>query len=368
MDNHKGHKIKSKKTKNYQHHLFNKLKEPEIKIENKIGEHSLFSVIKNRKKDIEAIFNKIKIQNKEDLIYYEEYQKKRKRYYLTKSRNVFQKNEESSNNLSESSFKVKKQRRIIALSTGKKNNKSLNQTNISFKTCLSSTRERTYIINNYEDNSNVFVTNHREYSNEITTPFKTFEKNFHSNKSRNIRLCIGNNCLYQSTSPKKLIDFNSIDINKSNQNQNNQTLDGNNLMNITENFLKRRKSINKRFLEIEKKHDKIDFKLKEIINDWHFFPLVTSSFNNNVSDIIGKTIEIKRNGRYEMRRIHQNELYNKIFNNYWNYTNQKDNHSFFIEKQKRDLKNIRLKIRDDLLKAEKMKLDIKYKKHSSFNL
>jgi hypothetical protein len=252
----KENRIKVNINKFYQFTIFKKLQEPEIKIKNKVRSNSLISAIKKRKKDIEKIIDNTKFQNNDELIKFEDNLKKNK-YHLKKSRNIFpiMKDERNNFHLSQNEFSLQKKKinYFKSFSIGKKSNKSLNQTNISFKTCLSSTRERTYIINNYEDNSNVFVTNHREYSNEITTPFKTFEKNFHSNKSRNIRLCIGNNSLYKSTSPKKLIDFNSIDINKSNQNQSNQTLDGNNLMNITENFLKRRKSINKRLIEIEKK-------------------------------------------------------------------------------------------------------------------
>ena len=98
-----------------------------------------------------------------------------------------------------------------------------------------------------------------------------------------------------------------------------QNLDGSNLSNITDSFLKRRKSIDRTILEIEKKNCNTHLKLKELIKDWHFFPVVTNSFKNDISDIIDKTIEIKRNGRYELRKLHQNEMYKKIYQHYWDY-------------------------------------------------
>ena len=383
----KENRIKVNINKFHQFAIFRKLKEPEIKIKNKIRAHSLISAIKNRKKDMEKIFDKTKFKNEEQ-IKYEENLKKKKYPHLTKSRNVFplMKEEINTFHFSQNGFSMKriKTNKFISFSIGKKSNKSLNHTNMSLKT--NTTTEKTSTINNTDDTSNVFLTNNRDFSNEQTTitHFKTFEKNapfnknknkIHSYKSRNIRLKYGNNNLQKSNqqNPKKLFDFNSIDLTKSNQNLSNfktiQSLDGSNISNITENILKRRKSIDRTILEIEEKNNKTHLQLKELIKDWHFFPIVSNSFKSDIKDIIDKTVEIKRNGRYELRKLHQNEMFKKIYDNYWDYIHKNNNYQTLREKQQHEIKNLKLKIREDLLKAEKMKTNIKdkYNFSSSFS-
>jgi len=384
----KENRIKVNINKFYQFTIFKKLQEPEIKIKNKVRSNSLISAIKKRKKDIEKIIDNTKFQNNDELIKFEDYLKKNK-YHLIKSRNIFpiMKDERNNFHLSQNEFSLQKKKinYFKSFSIGKKSNKSLNQTNISLKTNLNTTTEKTSTINNIDDTSNVFVTNNKDNSNEqtkITTHFKAFEKNIplnnkniHSYKSRNIRLNYNNiNYLQYNNqhNPKKIFDFNSIDLTKSNQNLSNfntlQNLDGRNLSNITDSFLKRRKSIDRTILEIEKKNCNTHLKLKELIKDWHFFPVVTNSFKNDISDIIDKTIEIKRNGRYELRKLHQNEMYKKIYQHYWDYIKNNNNYQIFREKQQQEIKKLNLKIRDDFLKAEKLKINIKYKYNFSPSL
>ena len=60
--------IISKKNKYYLYSTFKNIKVPQIKLTNSLKEKTLFSILKNRKNDIESIFNKTKIQNYEDLI------------------------------------------------------------------------------------------------------------------------------------------------------------------------------------------------------------------------------------------------------------------------------------------------------------
>ena len=384
----KENRIKVNINKFYQFTIFKKLQEPEIKIKNKVRSNSLISAIKKRKKDIEKIIDNTKFQNNDELIKFEDNLKKNK-YHLIKSRNIFpiMKDERNNFHLSQNEFSLQKKKinYFKSFSIGKKSNKSLNQTNISLKTNLNTTTEKTSTINNIDDTSNVFVTNNKDNSNEqtkITTHFKAFEKNIplnnkniHSYKSRNIRLNYNNiNYLQYNNqhNPKKIFDFNSIDLTKSNQNLSNfntlQNLDGSNLSNITDSFLKRRKSIDRTILEIEKKNCNTHLKLKELIKDWHFFPVVTNSFKNDISDIIDKTIEIKRNGRYELRKLHQNEMYKKIYQHYWDYIKNNNNYQIFREKQQEEIKKLNLKIRDDFLKAEKLKINIKYKYNFSPSL
>ena len=384
----KENRIKVNINKFYQFTIFKKLQEPEIKIKNKVRSNSLISAIKKRKKDIEKIIDNTKFQNNDELIKFEDNLKKNK-YHLIKSRNIFpiMKDERNNFHLSQNEFSLQKKKinYFKSFSIGKKSNKSLNQTNISLKTNLNTTTEKTSTINNIDDTSNVFVTNNKDNSNEqtkITTHFKAFEKNIplnnkniHSYKSRNIRLNYNNiNYLQYNNqhNPKKIFDFNSIDLTKSNQNLSNfntlQNLDGSNLSNITDSFLKRRKSIDRTILEIEKKNCNTHLKLKELIKDWHFFPVVTNSFKNDISDIIDKTIEIKRNGRYELRKLHQNEMYKKIYQHYWDYIKNNNNYQIFREKQQQEIKKLNLKIRDDFLRAEKLKINIKYKYNFSPSL
>ena len=373
----------SKKNKFYLYSTFKNIKVPQIKLTNSLKENSIFSILKNRKNDIESIIKNTKIHNYEDLISYEDIPKKKKKFI--KSRNIIPKMkipiEKIENleqlDLTERTLSLEINQPKTYISKNKKN-RSLNQTNISN---LNTSSDKTYTINNTEDTSNLFMTNYRENSNEkiITTPFKNFEKNYYfSNnskqpyKSRNIRLCLRNESLQQSNcnNEKKIFDFNSIDLNKNNKTQSfcnpSQNLDNINLS-ITDSFLKRRKSINRKILEIEEKNNNTHFKLNELIKDWHYFPILTSSFKSNVNDIIGKTIEIKRNGRYEIKQLNQNEMYKQIYNNYWDYTQEKKKNKFFNEKQKIEIKNIKLKLREDLLRAEKMKLNLKYGKKSSLN-
>ncbi len=373
----------SKKNKFYLYSTFKNIKVPQIKLTNSLKENSIFSILKNRKNDIESIIKNTKIHNYEDLISYEDIPKKKKKFI--KSRNIIPKMkipiEKIENleqlDLTERTLSLEINQPKTYISKNKKN-RSLNQTNISN---LNTSSDKTYTINNTEDTSNLFMTNYRENSNEkiITTPFKNFEKNYYfSNnskqpyKSRNIRLCLRNESLQQSNcnNEKKIFDFNSIDLNKNNKTQSfcnpSQNLDNINLS-ITDSFLKRRKSINRKILEIEEKNNNTHFKLNELIKDWHYFPILTSSFKSNVNDIIGKTIEIKRNGRYEIKKIKENDNYKQIYEKYWDYTQEKETHKFFNDKQKKEIKTLKLKLREDLLRAEKMKLSLKYGKKSSLN-
>ena len=373
----------SKKNKFYLYSTFKNIKVPQIKLPNSLKENSIFSILKNRKNDIESIIKNTKIHNYEDLISYEDIPKKKKKFI--KSRNIIPKMkipiEKIENleqlDLTERTLSLEINQPKTYISKNKKN-RSLNQTNISN---LNTSSDKTYTINNTEDTSNLFMTNYRENSNEkiITTPFKNFEKNYYfSNnskqpyKSRNIRLCLRNESLQQSNcnNEKKIFDFNSIDLNKNNKTQSfcnpSQNLDNINLS-ITDSFLKRRKSINRKILEIEEKNNNTHFKLNELIKDWHYFPILTSSFKSNVNDIIDKTIEIKRNGRYEIKKIKENDNYKQIYEKYWDYTQEKETHKFFNDKQKKEIKTLKLKLREDLLRAEKMKLSLKYGKKSSLN-
>lgn len=212
--------IISKKNKYYLYSTFNNIKVPQIKLTNSLKEKSLFSILKNRKKDIDSIFKKTKIQNYEDLSTNDDIPKKKKKFI--KSRNIMPKKKipiekyESLEQLDLTertlSNKINEPKKIISYISKSKKNRSLNQTNISN---LNTSSDKTNTINNTEDTSNLFMTNNREYSNEkiITTSYKNFEKNYFSNnlkepyKSRNIRLCLKSEILQQSnySNPKKYL-------------------------------------------------------------------------------------------------------------------------------------------------------------------
>ena len=374
------------------HSLFKKIKEPQIYIKSKPRIRSLNSALKYRKKRIEELFDKTKIQNLEDLITFEDNFKK-KNYHKINRKNIHKKIN-SKNEIKKIEFidkktyslKIKKPKKLISFSNDRMSNKSTNQTNLSFKTNLNTTTEKTNTINNtYNTNntSNILITNQKENSNEkiIINPFKTFEKNsplnekkkLKNHKTRNIRLYYGeyyteNNNKNNNIESLNKIDFNSIDLTKNYNSQNyfnsNKSLDKSKLIEI---FVKKRKSIDQIILDIEEKNLNTKVKLKEILKDWHFFPVLSNSFKNDISDIIDKKIEIKRNGRYEIRKIHQNEMFKKIYEKYWDYNIKNPKYESLKEKEKCDLKNIKLKIREELLKAEKMKLNIKLKNHSVLN-
>ena len=125
--------------------------------------------MKNRKNDIESIFNKTKIQNYEDLISFDYDIPKKKKKFI-KSRNIISKikiPKEKIENLEQLdltertlSLQIDKPKKIISYIPKNKNNKSLNQTNISN---LNTSSDKTYTINNTEDTSNLFMNNNKEY-------------------------------------------------------------------------------------------------------------------------------------------------------------------------------------------------------------
>ena len=61
-------------------------------------------------------------------------------------------------------------------------------------------------------------------------------------------------------------------------------------------------------------------------------------------------------------------MYKKIYQHYWDYIKNNNNYQIFREKQQQEIKKLNLKIRDDFLKAEKLKINIKYKYNFSPSL
>jgi hypothetical protein len=151
----------SKKNKFYLYSTFKNIKVPQIKLTNSLKENSIFSILKNRKNDIESIIKNTKIHNYEDLISYEDIPKKKKKFI--KSRNIIPKMkipiEKIENleqlDLTERTLSLEINQPKTYISKNKKN-RSLNQTNISN---LNTSSDKTYTINKDRNIKQVFDSN-----------------------------------------------------------------------------------------------------------------------------------------------------------------------------------------------------------------
>ena len=358
---------KIKKTDLFKNTIFRTLREPIIKIKQSLKANSLHSAIRRRKKDIENYFNNINIENKNDLINYDISISRRKKSPKIKRRSFFPFSEEKKNST-----------KIIF----KRNKFSETFNSFTNFTTYKNTNNIT------KDNSNIFLTNIKEKENSKDNKIISLKTVFDNKpgkislKKNNIRLFINNsNSEKFQLLPKKLLINCNI---KTNFNLKNKKLfhSQNNLnlaLNEKNKFLKksnltfsdilfpRRKSIFKKLMEIEIKNKKTNNQLKKLIEDSHFFPVISDSFKADMNAIIDKTIQIKKNGTYKIKDLHNNENFKKIFEKYWDYNNQKIRHNVFKERQQHLWDSVSNQIHKDLVKAEKMNLNIKYDPTSSFS-
>ena len=357
----------------FKHTIFRTVREPIIKIKNSINEHSLHSAIRRRKNDIENYFNKISVKLKYDLINDDNFQKRKK----NNSPQIKKIISNSIIKFSPFSEKKKSTKNIL------KKKKNFSET-FSSLTNYSTDKNTDNVT---KENSNFFLTNikEKENSKEKKTSFKTFKSNVlfrkrkYSFKVRNIRLFIDNhNSEKSKSSPKKILLNSNTEKNitqeknifHSQSNFNSNILDNNlrknNLTYYSDNK-KRKKSIYKKLMEIEKKNELTNNQLKKLFEEEHFFPIVSNSFKSDISDIIDKTIEIRKNGTYQIKSIYQNDKFKKMFDKYWDYNNKKITHNAFKERQQKLWNNISGKLQKDIDKAEKMNINIKYESNSSIN-
>ena len=358
---------KIKKTDLFKNTIFRTLREPIIKIKQSLKANSLHSAIRRRKKDIENYFNNINIENKNDLINYDISISRRKKSPKIKRRSFFPFSEEKKNST-----------KIIF----KRNKFSETFNSFTNFTTYKNTNNIT------KDNSNIFLTNIKEKENSKDNKIISLKTVFDNKpgkislKKNNIRLFINNsNSEKFQLLPKKLLINCNI---KTNFNLKNKKLfhSQNNLnlaLNEKNKFLKksnltfsdilfpRRKSMFKKLMEIEIKNKKTNNQLKKLIEDSHFFPVISDSFKADMNAIIDKTIQIKKNGTYKIKDLHNNENFKKIFEKYWDYNNQKIRHNVFKERQQHLWDSVSNQIHKDLVKAEKMNLNIKYDPTSSFS-
>lgn len=358
---------KIKKTDLFKNTIFRTLREPIIKIKQSLKANSLHSAIRRRKKDIENYFNNINIENKNDLINYDISISRRKKSPKIKRRSFFPFSEEKKNS-TKIIFKRNKFSETFNSFTNFTTDKNTN--NIT------------------KDNSNIFLTNIKEKENSKDNKIISLKTVFDNKpgkislKKNNIRLFINNsNSEKFQLLPKKFLINCNI---KTNFNLKNKKLfhSQNNLnlaLNEKNKFLKksnltfsdilfpRRKSMFKKLMEIEIKNKKTNNQLKKLIEDSHFFPVISDSFKADMNAIIDKTIQIKKNGTYKIKDLHNNENFKKIFEKYWDYNNQKIRHNVFKERQQHLWDSVSNQIHKDLVKAEKMNLNIKYDPTSSFS-
>ena len=358
---------KIKKTDLFKNTIFRTLREPIIKIKQSLKANSLHSAIRRRKKDIENYFNNINIENKNDLINYDISISRRKKSPKIKRRSFFPFSEEKKNS-TKIIFKRNKFSETFNSFTNFTTDKNTN--NIT------------------KDNSNIFLTNIKEKENSKDNKIISLKTVFDNKpgkislKRNNIRLFINNsNSEKFQLLPKKFLINCNI---KTNFNLKNKKLfhSQNNLnlaLNEKNKFLKksnltfsdilfpRRKSMFKKLMEIEIKNKKTNNQLKKLIEDSHFFPVISDSFKADMNAIIDKTIQIKKNGTYKIKDLHNNENFKKIFEKYWDYNNQKIRHNVFKERQQHLWDSVSNQVQKDLVKAEKMNLNIKYDPTSSFS-
>ena len=125
-------------------------------------------------------------------------------------------------------------------------------------------------------------------------------------------------------------------------------------------------SFYKEIKNLEYQNELAQFHLKKIIKDWHYVPVVSSSFNNDIEDLIDKRINYLKNGKYEVKSLIKNESFKKIFKNYWKYNNESKFTKNIKNNQRKKIELLKEKIRKECVNAERIKLKIKFKKNENF--
>lgn len=367
---------KKSKIQKFKLSIFQKLQAPKLKLKPGLGSNFL-TLLGNKVKEIDDLFSN-NIEYKEIMTRTFSYNNKNRKSFLNYSNNENEikekeddnpfyqiKNKTSQNyftnknNFSRNYGNKKHINRIIKSNneTNKINNKTmpliintnLNNNNMPSINITQDTSSLTPSNINLCDN--LFEENYKinTSNNLFLTSFKDNKSNSNI-KSRNIRLKLNNKNL-----PKKLLDFSSINLSQTKNDFSNDKKKGKTERKITSISIDEKKLktqlLKKKILDIEEKGPNIKLGLKELLKEWHFFPLVTPSFQTDIDDIIDKKINIYKNGTYDFQTLYDNKKFLQVFNNYWKYVEEKKINEKNLAQQKKELQYIKNKIRRDILNS-----------------
>ena len=248
----------------------------------------------------------------------------------------------------------------------KNKNNNLNQ--ISYQTINLENSERNSVKNslmNYKRNY-YNILSYGKKRNLLKTPKIKNNSNYNSSTSRttlnkDVKIILGRK------KTKKFIDFDTINLtNSQRENKNKSSERTTDEKSITvyinsEYDIKDSTSLAKEINTINKSSDKTSKKLVGILKDQHFFPILSNSFKDDIYDIVSKQIFIKRPGRYKFKTLKTNEKkFNQLLNNYW-IEKKPDKGVIALNKKHLQIKKeIFYKINNDIQKAEKLNLQLKF--------
>ena len=406
-------KNNNKKIKNFLS-LFDKIKNTEFSKNRDINKKNIIEVISYRKKELiniqNSFFKKRLFYNKElnnnnkeiKNINIEEITKNQKNNQINKikkikipklnlsqnksspktktefltSRNKIDNNFYSNNNENYSSISINLYNTFNKCNNSIAPSKDLslnNNISTNSKTILKTNNSGDSISNN--NYQNIFY----KYNKVNTTKFKCYENNALKQFNNLYKTSIDNN-LYKNKKTNKNIKlvyknkFLKIKNFFENSNESNNNIflyssrtnlsNGNNYNNNLNNS--DNTSFYKEIKSLEYQNDLASFHLKKIIKDWHYVPIISNSFNNDIEDILDKKINYLKDGKYEVKTLIKNDSFKKIFKNYWNYIKESKYTKNKKNNQKKKIEILKEKIRKECVNAEKIKLKIKFKKNENF--
>ena len=362
--------------------IFHEIKQPKLNSESKLDQ-PFHKTLTQRKSDLKKIFGSTGIEYKVDIL----------KYVQKNNRHLNQ----SSNSRKTNNYIDKKKQLIIPLIKeynekdfkikSRNNNKIFTHTNSIFQFSNSNydnsgktfrkyikktpfmdyekfSHYKTYEQKQYLLNNSPYEKN---YSNINSSPSKTFN-------NKDIKIILGRK------KPKKFIDFDTINLTTSSQREAKQSksLERTSTINFpdeksitvyinTDYEMRDTVSLSKEIQNLSNRNIKISKRLNNILRDKHYFPILSSSFKDDIYDIVSKKFIIKRPGCYKLKAFKTNtENFNKILENYWIEKKPDKGVIALVKKNQKIKANIYSKLYYDLKKAEKLKLELKFGKNLGF--
>ena len=340
--------------------VFKELTQPKLFFQDSNHERPFHFNIRQRRSYLKKIYGNTGIEIKKDIMdYFKKHNNNQRRNNLEIEIPLIKEYKNKNEN-------IKSRNRELKENVNKNKNNNLNQ--ISYQTINLENSERNSVKNslmNYKRNY-YNILSYGKKRNLLKTPKIKNNSNYNSSTSRttlnkDVKIILGRK------KTKKFIDFDTINLtNSQRENKNKSSERTTDEKSITvyinsEYDIKDSTSLAKEINTINKSSDKTSKKLVGILKDQHFFPILSNSFKDDIYDIVSKQIFIKRPGRYKFKTLKTNEKkFNQLLNNYW-IEKKPDKGVIALNKKHLQIKKeIFYKINNDIQKAEKLNLQLKF--------
>ena len=350
--------------------IFKGINQPKLSSQESNNDHSFHYNLIQRKEDLMKLLSSTGIDCKSEILkYYSNLNQLGKRKSGPNYSPIKENNR--SKNKNKIMLKKRNEESLKSSETNNKNNKNnfnktLYQMVNPFNLESNEKIEKNPLINYKKSIKKIGYEENKKLINKSDANSTFLELNNLRNNNKQINIILG------KKKSKQLIDFNSITLTSFYQKENekvksmdktNETEDKSLTAYINTDYeVKDSISLAKEIKTIANRNNNTSMKLKKILNDRHYFPLISRSFKYDISDIAEKKFIMKRAGKYTFKKIKSNDLkFHKFLHyDYWN--DKKIDKGFIaLSKKHEQLKKIMYnKIYYDIKNAESINLELKF--------